>query len=46
MWQYDADNYCLDCNRSIYGDNPSCDTNIENDGQYTKPGDSVLLQVS
>lgn len=31
--------YCKDCSRSIYGDFPSCDINIENDGRYTK-GDS------
>ena len=34
----DIENYCKDCDRSIYGKYPSCDTNIENDGKYTKPG--------
>lgn len=34
----DAENYCKDCDRSIYGECPSCDTNIENNGRYTKPG--------
>jgi len=34
----DAENYCKDCDRSIYGKYPSCDTNIENNGIYTKPG--------
>lgn len=34
----DAENYCKDCARSIYGENPSCDTNIENNGKYTQIG--------
>lgn len=34
----DTENYCKDCDRSIYGKYPSCDVNIENDGRYTKPG--------
>lgn len=34
----DADNYCKDCGRSIYGKYPSCDTNIKNNGKYTKSG--------
>jgi len=34
----DTENYCKDCDRSIYGKYPSCDINIENNGKYTKPG--------
>lgn len=32
------ENYCRDCDRSIYGEFPSCDVNIENNGKYTKEG--------
>ena len=31
--------YCRDCDRSIYGEYPSCDMNIENNGKYVR-GDS------
>lgn len=26
--------YCKNCKRSIYNENPSCDINIENNGKY------------
>ena len=32
----DAENYCKDCDRSIYGKYHNCDINIENDGKYVK----------
>lgn len=35
---YDAENYCKDCDRSIYGKYPSCDINIENNGRYVQAG--------
>ena len=31
----DRETYCMDCERSIYAENPSCDVNIENNGRYT-----------
>lgn len=34
----DVENYCKDCDRSIYGDFPSCDVNIENNGKYVSTG--------
>lgn len=30
------ENYCKDCDRSIWGQFPSCDVNIENEGRYTQ----------
>ena len=35
----DAENYCKDCDRSIYGKYHNCDINIENNGMYVT-GDS------
>ena len=32
----DADSYCRDCKRSIYGEYVNCDINIENNGKYVK----------
>ena len=32
----DAENYCKDCDRSIYGKYHDCDINIENNGMYVK----------
>ena len=34
----DTENYCRDCDRSIYGKYPSCDINIENNGKYVGSG--------
>ena len=34
----DRDNYCKDCDRSIWGKSPvKCDLNIENNGKYVCP---------
>ena len=30
--------YCKNCERSIYGEFPSCDVNIENNGKYVLTG--------
>ena len=30
--------YCKNCERSIYGEFPSCDVNIENNGKYVLSG--------
>lgn len=38
-------NYCKDCDRSIYGQNPSCDVNIENNGKYVMAGDTCHCKV-
>lgn len=38
-------NYCKDCNRSIYGDFPSCDINMENNGRYVGSSDECVLKV-
>ena len=35
----DRENYCKDCDRSIYGKYKDCDINIENSGLYVM-GDS------
>ena len=32
----DAETYCKDCDRSIYGKYKNCDINIENEGLYVK----------
>lgn len=32
------EDYCKDCERSIYGKFPSCDVNIENNGKYVLTG--------
>lgn len=42
----DTENYCKDCDRSIYGKYPSCDINIENDGRYVKAGSPCYCKVS
>ena len=34
MTRQERENYCKDCKCSIYSENPSCDTNIENNGLY------------
>lgn len=35
----DRENYCKDCDRSIWGDSPfKCDLNIENNGKYVCAG--------
>ena len=39
MTELERENYCKDCSRSIYGNNPlKCDTNIENNGKYNGSG--------
>lgn len=42
----DTENYCKDCDRSIYGEYPSCDINIENDGRYVKAGSPCYCKVN
>ena len=39
MTRQERENYCKDCKRSIYSENPSCDTNIENNGLYVGADD-------
>jgi len=35
----DKENYCKDCDISIYGNNPfKCDLSIENNGKYVRSG--------
>ena len=34
----DRENYCKDCDRSIYAKYPSCDMNIEDGGFYNRDG--------
>lgn len=38
--------YCIDCRRSIWGENPSCDVNIENNGKYACVGSKCHCKVS
>lgn len=39
------DSYCKDCKRSIWGEFPSCDVNIENKGRYVLSGDKCSCKV-
>lgn len=41
----DRDTYCKDCDRSIYGEHPSCDVNIENNGKYVMSGEKCFCKV-
>lgn len=41
----DRENYCKNCARSIYGEMPSCDVNIENNGKYVMSGDKCYCKV-
>lgn len=36
MIDTNAETYCKDCDRSVYGKYKNCDINIENEGLYTK----------
>lgn len=37
--------YCKDCKRSIYAENPSCDVNIENNGYYNLASNECKCKV-
>ncbi|MCR5255054.1 MAG: hypothetical protein K6D96_03910 [Acetatifactor sp.] len=39
-------NYCKDCKRSIYGELPTCDINMENNGKYVGADDVCVLKIS
>ena len=41
----DRDEYCKDCDRSIYAEHPSCDVNIENNGKYVMAGDVCYCKI-
>ena len=41
----DRDNYCKDCDRSIYGKSPSCDVNIENNGKYVMADERCYCKI-
>lgn len=43
--KYDADTYCRDCKRSIYGEYHDCDINIENDGKYVKGNSPCYCKI-
>lgn len=42
----DRENYCKDCDRSIYGKHPSCDVNIENNGLYVMAGPKCYCKIT
>lgn len=42
----DRENYCKDCDRSIYGEYPSCDVNIENNGLYVMAGPKCYCKIT
>ena len=42
----DRDNYCKDCDRSIWGNNPfKCDLNIENNGKYVMADEKCYYKI-
>lgn len=46
MTTVDRENYCKDCDRSIYGKHPSCDVNIENNGRYVMAGPKCYCKIT
>ena len=45
MSEIDRENYCKDCDKSIYGVFPCCDINIENDGKYVGADDKCFCKI-
>lgn len=45
MTTIDRENYCKDCERSIYAEHPSCDVNIENNGRYVMAGPKCYCKI-
>ncbi len=44
----DRNNYCKDCDRSIYATGilaKSCDTNVENNGHYNLAGEKCYCKI-
>ena len=41
----DRDNYCKDCQRSIYGKYKDCDVNIENNGKYVMASEKCSCKI-
>jgi len=41
----DRDNYCKDCQRSIYGKYKDCDVNIENNGKYVMASEKCYCKI-
>lgn len=39
------DDYCKDCDRSIYGKYHDCDVNIENNGKYVMAGEKCYCKI-
>lgn len=39
------DDYCKDCDRSIYGKYHDCDVNIENNGKYVMADDKCYCKI-
>ncbi len=42
----DAESYCKDCDRSIYGKYHDCDINIENKGMYVKGNSKCYCKIT
>lgn len=43
MTEQERNNYCKDCDRSIWGDR-SCDINVDDNGYYNRP-DKCLCKI-
>ena len=46
MTDKERENYCKDCDRSIYGEYPSCDINIENNGLYVHADQKCYCKIT
>lgn len=45
MTEQERETYCKDCTRSIWGEHPDCDINIENNGKYVMAGEKCFCKV-
>lgn len=44
-YRMDRENYCRDCDRSIWGKYRDCDVNIENNGKYVMANDKCYCKI-
>lgn len=45
MTESQRNEYCKNCDRSIYGSTKDCDTNIENNGKYVGSDDKCYCKI-
>ena len=45
MTEQERQNYCKDCDRSIWGKYHDCDTNIEDNGYYNHADDKCFCKI-